>query len=73
MTTPREIFHVILIRPTKYDAGGYPIQWYRTSIPANSLSCLYGIAHDAVDGSSAGIAMCHIAAANKAPPRRSHP
>ncbi|MCV0428034.1 MAG: radical SAM protein [Roseibium sp.] len=40
---PREIFHVILIRPTKYDDDGYPIHWHRTTIPANSLACLNGI------------------------------
>lgn len=42
-------FHVVLIRPTKYDDDGYPIHWYQTSIPANSLSCLYGIALDCRD------------------------
>lgn len=43
---PREIFHVTLIRPSKYDDDGYPIHWHRTSIPANSLACLYGILRD---------------------------
>ncbi|WP_415715695.1 B12-binding domain-containing radical SAM protein [Roseibium sp.] len=52
-------FHLILIRPTKYDDDGYPIHWLKTSIPANSLSCLYGIALDCVErqvlGSDASI------------------
>ena len=42
-------FHIILIRPTKYDDDGYPIHWHKTSIPANSLSCLNGIALDCRD------------------------
>ncbi|MEM9632982.1 MAG: radical SAM protein [Pseudomonadota bacterium] len=43
---PRELFHIILIRPTKYDDDGYPIHWHRTTIPANSLACLNGIVRD---------------------------
>lgn len=42
----KNCFHIILIRPTKYDDDGYPIHWHKTSIPANSLSCLHGIALD---------------------------
>ncbi len=41
-----DIFHLVLIRPTKYDDDGYPIHWHKTSIPANSLSCLLGISRD---------------------------
>lgn len=41
-----DIFHLVLIRPTKYDDNGYPIHWHKTSIPANSLSCLLGISRD---------------------------
>jgi hypothetical protein len=43
---PDQKFFVILIRPSKYDDNGYPIHWYKTSIPANSLSCLSGITLD---------------------------
>ncbi|GAB4513002.1 MAG: hypothetical protein Tsb0019_10120 [Roseibium sp.] len=43
---PGKKFHLVLIRPTRYDDDGYPIVWYKTSIPANSLSCLHGIALD---------------------------
>ncbi|ASP33818.1 radical SAM protein [Labrenzia sp. VG12] len=39
-------FHIFLIRPTKYDDDGYPIHWHKTTIPANSLSCLAGISLD---------------------------
>lgn len=36
-----------LIRPTRYDDDGYPVQWWRTIIPSNSLACVNGIAQDA--------------------------
>lgn len=45
----REKFRIYLIRPSKYDEDGYPIRWLRTSIPANTLSCLHGIAQDCHD------------------------
>lgn len=41
-------FDLYLIRPTRYDDNGYPVQWWRTIIPSNSLACLNGIAQDAV-------------------------
>jgi uncharacterized radical SAM superfamily protein len=43
-----QIFEVYLIRPTRYDEDGYPIQWLRSIIPSNSLACLSGILDDAV-------------------------
>ncbi|TWI90276.1 radical SAM superfamily enzyme YgiQ (UPF0313 family) [Roseibium hamelinense] len=45
----REVFSLYLIRPTRYDDNGYPVHWLRTTIPANSLACLYGIAEDCRD------------------------
>jgi hypothetical protein len=36
-----------LIKPTHYDDGGYPIQWFRSAIPSNTLACLNGLAEDA--------------------------
>ena len=44
-----EVFHIILIKPTRYDDNGYPIQWYRSTVPSNSLACLYGIAQDSAN------------------------
>ena len=38
---------VFLIKPTRYDDEGYPIQWWRTVVPSNSLACLAGILEDA--------------------------
>ena len=36
-----------LIKPSHYDDDGYVIQWWRGSVPSNSLSTLYGLAEDA--------------------------
>jgi hypothetical protein len=35
-----------LIKPSHYDDGGYVIQWFRSSMPSNSLAALYGLAMD---------------------------
>ena len=40
-------FYLVLIKPTHYDDDGYPIQWYRSAIPSNTLACLNGLAEDA--------------------------
>lgn len=42
----RKSFHLFLIRPSHYDDDGYVIQWARSSIPANTLAALNGIARD---------------------------
>lgn len=39
-------FQLVLIKPSHYDADGYVIQWLRSSIPSNSLACLYALAQD---------------------------
>jgi radical SAM superfamily enzyme YgiQ (UPF0313 family) len=44
-----ETFVIVMIKPTHYDDDGYPIQWWRSFIPSNSLACVYGIAREAVD------------------------
>jgi pyruvate-formate lyase-activating enzyme len=40
-------FLLELLKPSHYDDDGYVIQWWRGSVPANSLSSLYGLARDA--------------------------
>ena len=40
-------FHVEMIKPSHYDDDGYVIQWWKASIPANSLASLYAIVLDA--------------------------
>ena len=42
------ILHVYLIKPTRYDDEGYPLQWWRSIIPSNSLACVAGIVQDAI-------------------------
>ena len=40
-------FLLELVKPSHYDDDGYVIQWWRGSVPSNSLSALYGLALDA--------------------------
>jgi Radical SAM superfamily len=42
-----DLFHFVIIKPTHYDDSGYPIQWWRSAIPSNTLACLNGLAEDA--------------------------
>src|SRR6476646_9215150 len=42
-----QLFHFVMIKPTHYDEGGYPIQWFRSAIPSNTLACLNALADDA--------------------------
>ncbi|WP_255467899.1 radical SAM protein [Reyranella sp. CPCC 100927] len=40
------LFHFVMIKPTHYDDDGYPIQWLRSAIPANTLAAVHGLALD---------------------------
>jgi hypothetical protein len=42
----RTVFHLVLIKPTHYDDDGYPITWFRSIIPSNTLAALYGLGED---------------------------
>src|SRR5262245_2398605 len=42
-----DVMHVVLIKPSRYDDDGYPIQWVRSAIPSNTLACLNALAEDA--------------------------
>ena len=44
---PDSLFTFVLIKPTHYDDDGYPIQWFRSAIPSNTLACMYSLAEDA--------------------------
>ena len=35
-------FRIALIKPSHYDDDGYVIQWWRSSIPSNSLASVQG-------------------------------
>ncbi len=39
-------FHIILIKPSKYDDNGYVISWFRGVITSNSLACLNALTED---------------------------
>ena len=43
----QRLFHFVMIKPTHYDDDGYPIQWFRSAIPSNTLACLNALAEDA--------------------------
>jgi radical SAM superfamily enzyme YgiQ (UPF0313 family) len=45
-TVPRRQFRLVLIKPSHYDDDGYVIQWFRSSMPSNSLAAVYGLAMD---------------------------
>jgi radical SAM superfamily enzyme YgiQ (UPF0313 family) len=36
----------VLVKPSHYDDDGYVIQWFRSSMPSNSLAAVYGLAMD---------------------------
>jgi pyruvate-formate lyase-activating enzyme len=40
-------FEVHLIKPTRYDEEGYPVQWFPSLIPSNSLACVAALVEDA--------------------------
>lgn len=50
----KRVFRLALIKPSHYDDDGYVIQWLRSSIPANSLACVYGLARDCRERSALG-------------------
>jgi hypothetical protein len=39
-------FDFLMIKPSHYDDDGYPIVWWKTLIPSNSLAALNGLARD---------------------------
>ncbi len=43
----RQVFDLVLIKPTHYDDDGYPIRWFRAAIPSNTLASLNSLAEDA--------------------------
>ena len=45
--TDEGLFHFVMIKPSRYDDDGYPIQWIRSSIPSNTLACVNALADDA--------------------------
>jgi uncharacterized radical SAM superfamily protein len=50
----KQPFHVFLIKPTRYDDEGYPIQWWRSIVPSNTLACVAALVEDAKSRDAAG-------------------
>jgi hypothetical protein len=46
-TADASLFHFVMIKPSHYDDNGYPIQWWRSAIPSNTLASLNGLSLDA--------------------------
>jgi hypothetical protein len=44
---PDSLFTFVLVKPTHYDDDGYPIQWFRSALPSNTLACMNSLAEDA--------------------------
>lgn len=42
----RRAFRVVLIKPSHYDKDGYVIQWWRSTLPSNSLASVYGLVEE---------------------------
>jgi radical SAM superfamily enzyme YgiQ (UPF0313 family) len=42
-------FRIILIKPGHYDADGYVVQWWRSSMPSNSLASIYALLAECAD------------------------
>src|ERR1700747_1034099 len=40
---------LVLVKPTHYCDNGYPIRFFRSLIPSNSLACVAGIARDCAE------------------------
>ncbi len=36
-------FKIVLVKPSHYDDDGYVVQWWRTTIPSNSLASVHGL------------------------------
>ena len=48
-TPSKRRFCLVLVKPTHYCDDGYPIQWWRSAIPSNSLASIYGIVQECAE------------------------
>ncbi len=55
-----ERFQIYLIKPTRYHDDGYPLTWWRSIIPSNSLACMAGIVNDALERGALGDIECDV-------------
>src|SRR5690349_13596230 len=54
MSGTQRAFKIVLIKPSHYDADGYVIQWWRSTIPSNSLASVYGLLRECADAHALG-------------------
>jgi len=45
-TKSKKRFHIILVKPSRYDDDGYVVRWFRGIIASSSLACLYGLTEE---------------------------
>ena len=58
--TTKRRFQLVLIKPSHYDDDGYVVQWRRSSIPSNSLACVYALAAEAASRGVLEIGRAHV-------------
>ncbi len=46
MSEPIKKFHIVLIKPSKYDDDGYVIRFWKGVLPSNTLNVLHGLTED---------------------------
>jgi radical SAM superfamily enzyme YgiQ (UPF0313 family) len=46
MLEPTKKFHIVLIKPSKYDDDGYVIRFWKGVLPSNTLNVLHGLTED---------------------------
>ena len=46
MVTAIDKFHIVLIKPSKYDDDGYVIRFWKGVLPSNTLNVLHGLTED---------------------------
>jgi len=55
MADTDKIFDVFLIKPSHYDRDGYPIRWWRSILPSNSLACMNALTEDCAERRILGV------------------
>ena len=46
MLKSQKKFHIVLIKPSKYDDDGYVIRFWKGVLPSNTLNVLHGLTED---------------------------
>jgi hypothetical protein len=70
---PDSLFTFVLVKPTHYDDDGYPIQWYRSALPSNTLACMYSLVEDARKREALGPGIDFVVETYDETNRRVHP